>query len=61
MLDLKSRRKLRAELQHPQPQKEKEGDLVNKNLLKRLSFSFYGQETIKKNKQVICENYDLTD
>lgn len=35
--------------------------MTSKNILKGLSLSFYDQDTIRKNKQIICDGYDLTE
>ena len=57
MLAAKNKRKIRADhKQHPIPPTTTPND---KNALKRLSFSFYGEETLKRRKQIILDNCDL--
>ena len=60
MMTAKSKRKVRADSKlHSLAQTQNDPFPHSKQALKLLSLSFYGQETIKKQKQVILDDCDL--
>ena len=60
MITSKVKRKVRADSkQHLSSQPQRNPAVNSKNVLKKLSFSFYGEETLKKSKQIIFDNCDL--
>ena len=60
MLAAKTKRKIReSSKQHKPLPRHTDSCINNKNMLKRLSLSFYGEDTIKKSKQIILDNCDI--
>ena len=56
----KAKRKVREDSKHPaHPPQERNSVVSSKNVLKKLSFSFYGEDTLKKSKQIIFDNCDI--
>lgn len=62
MIGFKGKKKVRgsSRLKHEQTQRTEEL-IHSKHALRRLSFSFYGEDTIKKSKQVILDNCEILD
>jgi hypothetical protein len=62
MLTTKSKRKVRGDSkQHPQTPLSSNCFGDTRNSLKRLSFSFYGEDTIKRCKQIIFDDCGLIE
>jgi hypothetical protein len=60
--ELKKVRKLKPEARRETKEKgELPGSLYATTLLKGLSLSFYGEDTIRKNKQIIYDNCDTSE
>jgi hypothetical protein len=62
MFDIKKSRRLKAESKNIHKSSgQSPSFLSTKKDLQKLSLSFYGEETIKNNKQIIFDNYEIFD
>ncbi len=60
MFDLKKKRKSKEEMKQKNIDIKEQTD-ISKTAIKKLSLSFYGENIIRKDKQIIFDHYDLTD
>jgi hypothetical protein len=62
MFDIKKSRRFKAESKNTQKScGQSPSFLSTKKDLQKLSLSFYGEDTIKNNKQIIFDNYEIFD